>query len=671
MSQHWQVLCGAGVAAICGAAVAGEIPIFPLVLEDDTVTGVGDVTRIDNLAVNGDGQWYVEADTDFSDSNQDQVLLTGVVDGPFSLFLREDDPLPLPVGARLDSFDSININIGGNSGWNFFLDGTSGSNDDSGVYFVLDLVIQESDITTAPGLTPGTPYIGFFDAKINDPNQILIVASIDDPNISSSVDRALILVDNPGGAFTETLLAKESDELLPGRFVSDFGTGPHQSAINNSADVMYFADLDGDTSTDGTIWINSTLLAQEGSPSPVAGRNYQFLSSRGLDLNASGEYVHKANLDGATADDDLIVKNGTVFVREGDTLPAFAPFSLTSLGTSSGPVQIDNAGNVLWFGDWNDPDTDIDTGLFLNDELLVQEGVTMLAGLLVDTISSGSDAFQLTDNGSYIVFEATLEGGINGAFMIQLVQEIAVPVDIKPGSCPNPLNRKSHGVIPISVLGTEDLDVTLIDLSSVVLSRADGVGGSASPNEGPPGPHSVYEDTGTPFDGEACDCHEEGGDGIVDLSLKFRTDDVVAALELNDLPDASALEFVVSGTLLDGTSFAGSDCVRIVPPGSSNLQMQSSIADQYIEMEPLDLNTDSSGFAPFARWYPSGSPIKLSAPTTVNGKTLRWMVNGVVISAKETIVLTVDDGMTIKAVYRSFWPFLQHRPADPIDNLGQ
>ncbi|MHC4711062.1 MAG: hypothetical protein ACYTA3_11750, partial [Planctomycetota bacterium] len=293
----------------------------------------------------------------------------------------------------------------------------------------------------------------------------------------------------------------------------------------------------------------------------MAGRNYQFLSSRGLDLNASGEYVHKANLDGDTADDELIVKNGAVFVREGDTLPAFAPFSLTSLGTSSGPVQIDNAGNVLWYGDWNDPDTDIDT--------LVQEGVTMLAGLLVDTISSGSDAFQLSDNGSYIIFEATLEGGINGAFMIQLVQEIAVPVDIKPGSCPNPLNRKSHGVIPISVLGTEDLDVNLIDLSSVVLSRADGVGGSASPNEGPPGPHSVFEDTGTPFDGEACDCHEVGGDGIVDLSLKFRTDDVVAALELNDLPDASALEFVVSGTLLDGTSFAGSDCVRIVPPGSS------------------------------------------------------------------------------------------------------
>jgi hypothetical protein len=67
---------------------------------------------------------------------------------------------------------------------------------------------------------------------------------------------------------------------------------------------------------------------------------------------------------------------------------------------------------------------------------------------------------------------------------------------------------------------------------------------------------------------------------------------------------------------------------------------------------------------------PVGQPDQAVRATTVNGKTLRWMVNGVVISAKETIVLTVDDGMTIKAVYKSFWPFLQHRTADPT-NLGQ
>ena len=35
----------------------------------------------------------------------------------------------------------------------------------------------------------------------------------------------------------------------------------------------------------------------------------------------------------------------------------------------------------------------------------------------------------------------------------------------------------------------------------------------------------------TPFLGELCDCHELTGDGIMDLSMKFKSADVVDALE--------------------------------------------------------------------------------------------------------------------------------------------
>ena len=400
------------------AAAGGTYPISALVLEGDTVPGVGLVTRVDNLAVNDLGQWLIEADTDFANTDQDQVLLRGAAAGPFTLYLREDDPLPAPAGARIDSFDSINLNNAANSGWNFFLDGTSGSNDDSGIFFDTTLVIQESDVSTAPQFTPGTPYIGFFDAKINNSGQILIVASIDDPNIPTTVDRALVRVDDPTGAFAETALFIEGDQLLPGRFVADFGTNPHQSAFNDNADVMYFADLDGSTLDDGTIWLNDTLLAREGSPSPVPARNYQTLSSKSLDLSNAGEYVFKADLDGGTDDDFVIVRNGSVLIREGDSLPDVAPYRFTSFGT--GPVQIDDHGNVLWFGDWDDPNTDVDTGLFLNDELIVQEGVTTVGGLVVDTVGGGQDAFMLSGSGEWIVFEATLAGGIDGAFLIQV-----------------------------------------------------------------------------------------------------------------------------------------------------------------------------------------------------------------------------------------------------------
>ena len=48
--------------------------------------------------------------------------------------------------------------------------------------------------------------------------------------------------------------------------------------------------------------------------------------------------------------------------------------------------------------------------------------------------------------------------------------EIEVPMDIKPTSCPNPLNKKDKGVLPVAILGTEDYDVTMVDPSSVQLA---------------------------------------------------------------------------------------------------------------------------------------------------------------------------------------------------------
>jgi hypothetical protein len=241
------------------------------------------------------------------------------------------------------------------------------------------------------------------------------VASVDDPEIATTVDRALVVIDHSG----QTVVAKEGD-ILPGQSeaVADFGTGPHESAFSESESVLFFADLTGNTATDGVVYLNQTLLAQEGSPSPIAGRNFETLSSRGNDLSANGEYVFKANLEGDTATDEVIIKNGMVFKQEGD--PAPGGFVFTGFGTSSGPVEIDNFGNVLWFGEWNDPNGDINSGLFINDDLVVQEGVSAVNGVGLDTIDSGSDAFCMSTFGRHILFEGILADGTNGAFLIQL-----------------------------------------------------------------------------------------------------------------------------------------------------------------------------------------------------------------------------------------------------------
>jgi hypothetical protein len=139
---------------------------------------------------------------------------------------------------------------------------------------------------------------------------------------------------------------------------------------------------------------------------------------------------------------------------------------------------------------------------------------------------------------------------------------VLVPIDIKPGSCPNPLNVKSKGVLPVSVLGTEVFDVSTIDPASIRLSR-EGVEGEIYPLRW------SYEDVATPFEGEVCGCHELYGDCYMDLSLKFDTQDVVDTLKMNEVL-GTTLPLTLTGNLKEefgGTPIKGEDCVWVLQKG--------------------------------------------------------------------------------------------------------
>lgn len=407
------------------AAAGGGPAIVPLVVEGDSVAGVGLVTTINNIAVNGSGDWLVEADTDAA-ANDVVLLGNGVLE------LREGDaPASFPPGATLSSFDSVTLNDAGQSGFNFFLAGPPGT-EDSSVNAHLDTsgpiaaelveVVQESD--EAPDLSPGTPLIGFFDVKVNATGALLVTASVDDPAIPTSVDRALyVWTSDPGagGVVTSTLVAAEGD-VLPGQAaaLTDFGTGPHETAINAAGDVLFAVDVTGGLDAvyrwDGSF----AEVAQEGDPSPVAGRNWLTLTSTALDLSGSGGVVYRGVLDGDPATASVLVQDGAVLIQEGDTLPAIGGvFTFTSFG--SGPLEVSDGGAVLWFGDWNDPDTTIDAGLFLDQTLLVQEGVTAVPGLgTIATLRGVEDGYHMSDDGRFVIFEAVLVSGLEGAFLIEL-----------------------------------------------------------------------------------------------------------------------------------------------------------------------------------------------------------------------------------------------------------
>jgi hypothetical protein len=145
--------------------------------------------------------------------------------------------------------------------------------------------------------------------------------------------------------------------------------------------------------------------------------------------------------------------------------------------------------------------------------------------------------------------------------------------DIKPGSCPNPLNvkpyrtedlavsnsfaklvtdidRKPKPVIPAAILGTEDLDVSEIDATTLML-------------EGVPVWRWSMEDVGTPIgpDAEICECNELGGDGYTDLTLKFDKQAVID--ELGEVNDGDEIALTITGQLYNGIEIEGIDCVVI------------------------------------------------------------------------------------------------------------
>jgi hypothetical protein len=265
--------CGAFTTA--AAAMAGPGPTSQVLLRDlDFINPIGSVTSFNSSYVNDSGSWMIETVTDGAPNDNTIVVRDGAI------FVGENAAVA-PPPAAISSFDSMRQNNSGNTGWNLFLRNMTSSTD-SGVYFNTTLVIPESYISQATGLSPDTPYIGFFEVLMNDSNEMMVMASVDDPNIATTVDRAIVIlqVDDDGVLLSETVLYKEGD-VLPGQVESvvDFGTGPETMSFNNAGQVMFVADLNGATTADGVVYIDGTLIAQEGSPSPVAGRNWATLST--------------------------------------------------------------------------------------------------------------------------------------------------------------------------------------------------------------------------------------------------------------------------------------------------------------------------------------------------------------------------------------------------------
>ncbi len=201
---------------------------------------------------------------------------------------------------------------------------------------------------------------------------------------------------------------------------------------------------------------------------------------------------------------------------------------------------------------------DVTVSLLDGDMIFLEATTTNASGHYAFAVSVGSLYFiEETDPIGYYSTTANI-GSVNVTdmdippvnFGDKMIQEI--PVDVKPGSSVNPLNLRSNGVLPVAILGTDEVDVADIDPASLLLNGI------------PPLRWNYGDVSGLSVDPYP-DMQSDGGetgDGREDLTLKFNTQDIAGTLGTVQRGDTVTL--TMDGELYDGTLAAGEETVWIV-----------------------------------------------------------------------------------------------------------
>jgi len=136
---------------------------------------------------------------------------------------------------------------------------------------------------------------------------------------------------------------------------------------------------------------------------------------------------------------------------------------------------------------------------------------------------------------------------------------LTVSVDIKPGSVTNPFNIRSEGLLPVAILGSPDVNISQVDLSSIRLAGLAPVRSAVSDLQ---------------------------GDGYADLVLHFRDQDVAGVLV--GVTDGEVVGLELAGVLQDGTVLKGTDSITVMVKESKKDKEQHGKRDAREDRKPKD-----------------------------------------------------------------------------------
>jgi hypothetical protein len=413
------------LALTLAAPLSAQAPEMVLRI-GDAVPGAGAITDIERVHVAGGGSWRAQVRT--NDPVAHTVLLA-----PAYVDVTTGSALAslgggVVSGLRAGSWDLFTIPT--------WIADVSGASFAQALMFGTGVQFQSgAAATTYTTQFPVGSTWRSFDELYYTPNNpaYLMRGSIDDP-LGGKPDLSFAAVAWHGGSIGALshvdVIALES-ELAPGlaRTIEHVRSESGRAQLDLwGGRVLWSCDLDGSTLDDGCVFLTvagpvhtTTLLAREGSPSPVAGRTWGALEDISVFVNGQGKWALRAQLDASDpSNDEVLVRDGAVFAREGEVHAATSPWPIESLGAVR--PWIDDHGAMLWFARWNDPATPgADEALFLGDLELVRTGATSVAGLQLVDIESGPDSASLElIQGEQVVFVGSLSDGTRGLLRVDL-----------------------------------------------------------------------------------------------------------------------------------------------------------------------------------------------------------------------------------------------------------
>jgi hypothetical protein len=182
-----------------------------------------------------------------------------------------------------------------------------------------------------------------------------------------------------------------------------------------------------------------------------------------------------------------------------------------------------------------------------------------LAGFSDFGVESGG-IYSIDEGNGELKFIGDTDHNWLGLAAVDSSAKTIIELDIKPQVCPNQLNTKNKGDLPVAILGTNDFDVSTIDIDTISFNGVSPVKSK-----------SKFEDVTAPAALELPDCEILPPDTYEDLVLKFNTQEVVATL--GEVQDGDIIELTLTGNLLEsagGTAIEGKDCVLIKNKGIGN-----------------------------------------------------------------------------------------------------